>query len=1324
MKKKLLKLSLLVIIGLATMPLKLLAQTGTADGTYNFSGTLGTADSGGPGFRTLGDKLKVSNAVSVASPQLYNTSAVLGGAATTVIKAEGGAVCKKFTLKTMSISAYNSTRTLSAFTITLKDAAGNQLATHSLSGTYALTTTITTLRTFLTDWPVNGYDNVSEISITAQYSTSAQTDLNFENMVLANISAASGTPPAITGNPSNNTICSGSSTSFSVTATNATSYQWQVNTGSGFTSITDGGVYTNATTATLAITGATAGMSGYTYRCVATGSASPAATSTAATLTVSVAPTVATAITAQSACAGGNVTFSGVINNASTYTWQVNMGAGFTTIVNGGVYSGQGTSTLTITGVTAGMNGYTYRLIGSGSCTPVAVSGPVALTVNSAPSITANPSSTSICSSGTTSFSATVSNATGYQWQVNQGAGFTNINNGGVYSGATTATLNITGATAGMNGYTYRVIASGACTPNATSTSATLTVNSPPVVTQNPFPSTICESDATLFYVAVSSATSYQWQVNTGSGFANVSNGSGSTGGIYSGATSSVLIINNAAVAMSGYTYRCVATGPCTPSATSSGATFTVLANVTYYEDYDNDGYGNASVTASSCSGAPGGFVANHDDCDDNDANVHPGAPEICYDGIDNNCDGNVDEGCVPLTQLAASDCNTTIEYLNTQYLSAEPVTGAEQYEFRITNGAYMATATDDLQAGKVRIIQFPGYQYGTTYQVAVRAKVAGEWGIFYSECAVTTTGVPHSEIDPAQCGATLPAMNTPIYTSTVNGATQYRFRIVNGANVQTIDRPSRTFSMTMLASYEYNTTYTIDVAVEFDGVWQPYSTACNVTTPTLITSRVVPSQCGVNLGLVSTNINAVPVAGATQYRFRIVNGANVQTIDKSVTVFKLTELASYDFSTTYTVDVAIEHEGMWQPYGTACNVTTPAAPTTQLQASQCGVTLPAINTYIYADKVSGAAAFRFRFTEGANVQTLDNPTRAVNMTMLATFKAGTTYAVEVAPQINGTWTAYGPVCNITTPGVPTQVKANQCGTTLAALNKLIYADAVTYATAYRFRVTNGPNVQTIDRSTNSFYLIQLASYAYGTTYTVEVAVQFAGIWQPYGASCNISTPAAASVLTSVEPAVCGTQVTDNAQSIPAQKVTGATQYEFLVENSGLGYSQSIVSNTFTFNFAQLTGLQTNTSYNVSVRTKVSGIWSPYGTPCSIRTFGVTPLLARNAKQQSVPVAKTGLAEKENDVNTLKITNLITPNGDGKNDLWIVEKIDQFPNNSVRIFNKAGRVIFTMKGYDNSWNATVNGTPIDEGTYYYLIDFGRNKLSKKGYITIVREETK
>ncbi|MBL7745967.1 MAG: T9SS type A sorting domain-containing protein, partial [Chitinophagaceae bacterium] len=64
---------------------------------------------------------------------------------------------------------------------------------------------------------------------------------------------------------------------------------------------------------------------------------------------------------------------------------------------------------------------------------------------------------------------------------------------------------------------------------------------------------------------------------------------------------------------------------------------------ITFYQDADGDGYGNAAVTTLACS-APSGYVANNTDCDDANAAVHPGAVEIC-NGIDDNCNGQIDEG-------------------------------------------------------------------------------------------------------------------------------------------------------------------------------------------------------------------------------------------------------------------------------------------------------------------------------------------------------------------------------------------------------------------------------------------------------------------------------------------------------------------------------------------------------------------------------------------------------------------------------------------------------------------------------------------------------
>ncbi len=63
----------------------------------------------------------------------------------------------------------------------------------------------------------------------------------------------------------------------------------------------------------------------------------------------------------------------------------------------------------------------------------------------------------------------------------------------------------------------------------------------------------------------------------------------------------------------------------------------------TYYRDADGDGYGNSLLTTQACT-APTGYVTNNTDCNDGNASVYPGAVEVCGNGIDDNCNGQVDE--------------------------------------------------------------------------------------------------------------------------------------------------------------------------------------------------------------------------------------------------------------------------------------------------------------------------------------------------------------------------------------------------------------------------------------------------------------------------------------------------------------------------------------------------------------------------------------------------------------------------------------------------------------------------------------------------------
>ena len=85
----------------------------------------------------------------------------------------------------------------------------------------------------------------------------------------------------------------------------------------------------------------------------------------------------------------------------------------------------------------------------------------------------------------------------------------------------------------------------------------------------------------------------------------------------------------------------------------------------------------------------------------------------------------------------------------------------------------------------------------------------------------------------------------------------------------------------------------------------------------------------------------------------------------------------------------------------------------------------------------------------------------------------------------------------------------------------------------------------------------------------------------------------------------------------------------------------------------------------------------------------------------------------------VEVQNIITPNGDKKNDEWIIDEFGELgqASLSVNVYNRWGVNVYTNPNYQNQWM----GGDLPEGTYYYVLIVNEEKPCK-GTLTILREE--
>ncbi|WP_396144972.1 MopE-related protein, partial [Flavobacterium sp.] len=358
----------------------------------------------------------------------------------------------------------------------------------------------------------------------------------------------------------------------------------------------------------------------------------------------------------------------------------------------------------------------------------------------------------------------------------------------------------------------------------------------------------------------------------------------------------------------------------------------TLCLPVNWYNDADGDGFGTDSTLVTSCTSPGATYVLLGGDCNDASAAINPGAVDICYDGIDNDCNGIIDNNCTPIVgSLPAGTCGTTLAgWFST--VTANWTNFAQGYRFKITkvdmntNLPIAASVTIDRPVNNISLANVPGTTYNSRYMFEIAVRFNNVWQPFFGAPCYLNTPNPVSTIG-AQCGSTLTAMNQWINAGAVSSVTAYRFRVTRviagvptGTSQETTQGMNR-FNMTQLSGILFDSTYRVEVSLRnTDGTFLPYGTPCDINTPAHPTTQVRSVQCN-NYQVTSNSelIIADGVNGATTYRFRVYNGVDYDTFfDNTLNRFTLNNFPGLiPNGAIYSVQVAVRlpNETSFGPY-------------------------------------------------------------------------------------------------------------------------------------------------------------------------------------------------------------------------------------------------------------------------------------------------------------------------------------------------------------------------------------------------------------------------
>jgi alpha-tubulin suppressor-like RCC1 family protein len=844
-------------------------------------------------------------------------------------------------------------------------------------------------------------------------------------------------------------------------------------------------------------------------------------------------------------CPGTNTTLSintGNLNSAAEWRWYAD--------ACGTNYLGAGNSIMVNPNVTKTyfVRGETGACVTPGSCASITVNvNPVVI-----PSISISTSTTSICAGATASFTATPTNGgatPAYQWKVN-----------GINVGTNSAAYSTSALTNGQ-AVTCVLTSNANCASPTTASSNSLTMS----VTSGPTPTisisasntTICAGVNVSFTASVSNggaSPAYQWKVNGVN--AGINSNTFSTSTLTNGQvvtcvlTSNASCANPASVTSGGIT---ITVNPAvTPSLNISTSTTTVCLNAStvftatpsnggsspsYQWKVNGVNAGTNSATFTTATLTNGQIVTCVLTSNANCASPSA-ANSNAITMVVNNCSG------VPTTQLTTTLCGIQNLALNAA-IACTAVAGATNYDFEFTNLTTNAVGVKTVTSTSVSLSSVtPAMQFGTQYNVRVRAKVGGVYGSYGAVCVIGTVcnpticGVPLTQLRSTDCGKlNLSPLTGLVIANAVVAASHYEFEIrnitTNAVYATKLQTSNSLVINTVTPALQWNTQYNVKVRAYIGGIAGTYGNNCVIGfIPDPAVSGVPNTQlntasCGkLNLALTGS-ITCTAVTGAASYEWEFKNQANtaiVATKTTTSTSLNLSTVSGLQWNTQYNVRVRAYIGTVAGTYNVSCLIgliPDPAisgVPSTKIRTSDCGKLNFGLGGFVVADPVSGAVEYEFEIRDNVTNAFIANKIQASNGLTFSTVPAftwGMQYKISVRARISTTWGTFGTactigfICNPNVCGVPTTtLRSTDCGKlNLNFSTGLVVATTVNGATLYEFEITDLTTNAVIVQSRTTVNLVfntVVPAMQNNRQYSIKVRATISGVVGTYGTACTI----------------------------------------------------------------------------------------------------------------------------------------------------------------------------------------------------------------------------